>query len=175
MSAHGLQEEESPAAIRRLLSRKDLAAMRHRSALAEMLGMTETEALAIAHLAQHGELTPTSLGRLTHLSSAGTTAVVQRLERTNFAERAPHPRDGRSTVLRLTPAGVDKVARAMRPLVEDIDRILSALEPEARRMVAHVLEAVAEASERHAAQLHDEADAAAAAAATPRSVPGLWA
>jgi DNA-binding MarR family transcriptional regulator len=164
----------SPAAIRGLLNRKDLAAARHRTALADVLGLTDTELVAIAYLAQHGELTPTGLGRLLGLSSAGATAVVQRLERTGFVERAPHPHDGRSALLRLTATGIERAEAAMEPLVSQLDDIAERLEPESRRVVAEFLREVAEASERHAGRLRDEAGLAGASlAAAP--VPGLWA
>jgi DNA-binding MarR family transcriptional regulator len=168
------EPELDALAIRGLLNRKDLAAARHRGALADVLGVTETELLGIAHLAQHGELTPTGLGRLLALSSAGATAVVQRLERTGFVERAPHPSDGRSAVLRLTAAGVERAEAAMAPLVADLDRISAALEPASRHAVGAFLREVAEVSERHAARLRDEAGLAGTAM-TAAPVPGLWA
>jgi DNA-binding MarR family transcriptional regulator len=168
------EPQPSAVAIRGLLNRKDLAAARHRAALADVLGVTETELIAIAHLAQHGELTPTGLGRLLALSSAGATAVVQRLERTGFVERAPHPSDGRSAVLRLSAEGAARAEAAMAPLVEDLDRIAAALEPASRRAVGAFLREVAEVSERHAAHLRDEAGLAGTALASA-PVPGLWA
>jgi DNA-binding MarR family transcriptional regulator len=164
----------SPAALRGLLNRKDLAAARHRAALAAVLGLSDTELLAVAYLAQHGELTPTVLGRLLGLSSAGATAVVQRLERTGFVERAPHPHDGRSALLRLTAPGIERAEAAMEPLVSELDAIAGRLGADSRRVVAGFLREVAEASERHAGRLRDEAGRAGASlAAAP--VPGLWA
>ena len=67
--------------IRAALNRKALADARHLAALARQLGLTETEVLAVQHLARAGELTPGQLGTQLHLSSGGTTAVVHRLKR----------------------------------------------------------------------------------------------
>lgn len=65
--------------LRRLLNRRELAAARHRSALSRRLGLTESEMLAVAHLAQRGQLPPSELGALLGLSSGGVSALVARL------------------------------------------------------------------------------------------------
>jgi DNA-binding MarR family transcriptional regulator len=167
------EAEPDAVAIRGLLNRRDLAAARHRAALAGVLGMSDTELVALAHLAQHGELTPGWLGRLLGLSSAGGTAVIQRLEKTGYVERTRHPSDGRSAVLRLDPGGIGRAEAAMAPLVADLDAIATDLAPDSRHIVAAFLREVSEVSERHAARLRDEADLAGVALAAAPS-PGLW-
>src|SRR5687767_14847140 len=95
--------DATPVAIRRALTRKGLAAARHRAAVGRLLGLSETELLALQHLGMSGRLTPSALGSLLRLTSGGTTALVQRLERTGRVAREAHPADRRSTLLRLTP------------------------------------------------------------------------
>jgi DNA-binding MarR family transcriptional regulator len=73
--------EHGADGLRQLLNRKDLAGARQRAALGRSFGVTENEILALAHLARHGVLTPSALGRLLALSSGGATTLVQRLER----------------------------------------------------------------------------------------------
>src|SRR2546423_6062548 len=95
---HGGDEAE---AVRSALARKALADARYRGALARVLGLIDSEVLAIQHLAREGALTSRQLGALLRLTSGGTTALVQRLERLGYVERAPNPRDRRSTLLQL--------------------------------------------------------------------------
>jgi DNA-binding MarR family transcriptional regulator len=101
--------------IRAALHRKVLADARQRAALARHLGLTESEVLAIQHLARAGKLTPGQLGWLLQLSSGGTTGLVHRLERGDHLIRDEHPRDRRSTVLRLTPAIAAWTSEAWAP------------------------------------------------------------
>ena len=89
--------------IRQLLNRRDLASARHRSAISRRLGLSESEMLAVAHLAQRGRLSPSELAELLDLSSGGVTALVQRLELAGHVERQAHPTDRRSVLLELSP------------------------------------------------------------------------
>ena len=56
--------------IRRLLYRRDLAVAAHRAALARSLGLTHVEMLALVHLGEQGEMAPSAIAALLHLSSA---------------------------------------------------------------------------------------------------------
>jgi DNA-binding MarR family transcriptional regulator len=94
----------SPLSIRAALNRKAMADARHRTAMARQLALTENEVLAVPHLARAGELTPSQLGAHLQLSSGGSTGVIYRLQRAGHITRDPHPHDGRSAVVRLTPS-----------------------------------------------------------------------
>ena len=161
-------------AIREAINRKELAATRQRSALARLLGLSESDVLAIQHLAVAGRLTPSQLGSMLGMTSGGATALVQRLEREGFVAREPHPRDRRSARLRLTPDIERQAGEALAPLVEAIDDLVDRLPAGDRRMLTRFLAAVADAGERHADELARQADAAAQpVAGSP--VPALWA
>lgn len=160
--------------IRQALNRKDLASARQRAALARLLALTDTDVLAIQHLAQAGRLTPSQLGSLLRITSGGATALVQRLEREGCVRREPHPTDRRSTLLRLTPQIERAAGEALGPLVRDIEALATALAPEERELIAGFLLSVTDAAERHATQLGREADASAAPE-IGSPVPGLWA
>lgn len=163
----------TPEAIRELLTRKNLSATRHRTALAHLLGMTDTDVLAVQHISRAGSLTPTRLGSLLGLTSGGTTALVQRLERLGYLQRDRHPSDRRSAVLRLTPEVERSAGEAFAPLVADIDAITERLTEDERRVVAGFLRAVAEAGERRADELsRDAGEHRRPAVGVP--MPGLW-
>jgi MarR family protein len=90
---HATRTRFSPERLRELFHRKTMAGKRHRATAARLLGMDETEAAALAHLAQHGQLTPGELGALLVLTSGGTTALIHRLVEGGHLVRHPHPRD----------------------------------------------------------------------------------
>jgi DNA-binding MarR family transcriptional regulator len=160
--------------IRESLNRKDLAATRQRAALARLLGLTDSDVLAVQHLARAGQLTASRLAELLRLSSGGATALVQRLERAGCLARQPNPRDRRSTLLRLTPEIEAQAGAALAPLVHDLDALVSRLDADQAVIVDGFLRRVAETAERHADELARRASATdGESEASP--VPGLWA
>jgi DNA-binding MarR family transcriptional regulator len=168
------EPRDTALAIRAALHRKALADARHRAALARRLGLTETEVLAVQHVARAGELTPGQLATQLQLSSGGTTGLIHRLQRAGHVTRNPHPRDRRSTVLRLTPAIEESATDAWAPLIAELDQLTRALSPSDQESVTRFIERVADAAERHADRLSRDADAQAhAALAVP--IPALWA
>jgi DNA-binding MarR family transcriptional regulator len=164
----------SAEAIREALNRKALASARHRAALGRLLGLGDSEVLALQHLARAGELTPAQLADLLQLTSGGVTALVQRLERAGHLAREPHRHDRRSTVLHLTPEIERRAEEAFAPLVQEIDGLSRELSAHDRGVVARYLVGVADAAEREAEQLVRRAGAV-----SPESLgvpsPGLWA
>jgi DNA-binding MarR family transcriptional regulator len=167
-------EADTQTLIRAALHRKALADARQRGALARRLGLTDSEVLAVQHLARAGELTPGQLGALLQLSSGGTTGLIHRLERAGHVSRHAHPRDRRSTVVRLTPAIAAWATDAWAPFVADVDALASSLSDREQQVVRRFLEGAAEAAERHADRLARDADATAHdALAVP--LPALWA
>jgi DNA-binding MarR family transcriptional regulator len=160
-------------ALRGLLARKSLADARQRAAAASLLGLTESDVLAIQHLAWAGAMTPGQLGAALRLTSGGTTALLQRLQRLHYVTREPHPEDRRSTLLRLTPEAERDAGALYAPLVGALDEIAAGLEDDEPAALV-LLEAIATAAERHADELARAADAP-----RPRvphvPTPGLWA
>jgi DNA-binding MarR family transcriptional regulator len=160
--------------IRRALSRHALATARHRAAVARLLGLGETELLAVQHLGLAGRLTPSALGTQLGLTSGGTTALVQRLERAGHVTREAHPDDGRSTLLRLTSSSEARATEAFAALVSELDRLAGELSARDRAVVDEFVARVATAAERHADTAAREADARERAS-IGEPVPGLWA
>ena len=171
MPAEDLRPDER---IRDLLNRRTAAADQHRTALGRLLGLDPTEAAAILYVGRSGQLTPGALGRRLGLTSGGVTALVQRLEKAGHVRRHAHPRDGRSTLLSLEPATVERASECYAPLVAELDALIGRLTEAERSVVLRFLERTAEASERHAEALATRADAARARPIAPPA-PGLWA
>jgi DNA-binding MarR family transcriptional regulator len=164
----------APMLIRAALHNKALADARQRAALARRLGLTDSEVLAVQHLARAGELTPGQLGALLQLSSGGTTGLIHRLQRAGHVSRHAHPHDRRSAVVRLTPVIAAWATEAWAPFVAEIDALAVGLSERDREVVRRFLEGAADAAERHADRLVRDADASAHdALAVP--LPALWA
>jgi DNA-binding MarR family transcriptional regulator len=162
-----------PESLRASLARKALADSRQRSAAAALLRLTETDVLALQHLAWAGALTPGRLSEQLRLTSGGTTALVQRLERGGYVAREPHPEDKRSTLLRLSDSGRRRAEELYAPLVGDLDEAAAALDEPEREIVARFLAQVAEIGEAHALRLARRAELRRPQ--VPRvPVPGLW-
>ena len=163
-----------PESLRASLARKALADSRQRAAAAALLRLTETDVLALQHLAWAGALTPSRLSEQLRLTSGGTTALIQRLERGGFVTREPHPEDRRSWLLRLSENGQRRAAELYAPLVRELDEAAAALGEPEREIVAAFLAKVAEIGEAHALKLARSAELERPH--VPRvPVPGLWA
>jgi DNA-binding MarR family transcriptional regulator len=143
----------SPQDIREQLLRQALASARQRAVLGRLLGVSESDVLALQHLARAERLTPGQLGDLLQLTSGGTTALVHRLERHGHVVREPHPTDGRSTLIAPTPAIAERATESLSPLVREIDRLAAQLSDGERLAVGRFLTAVADAGERHVDEL----------------------
>jgi len=166
--------DRTPPMIRLSLLRHGLAAAEHRVLLGRLLGLSESDVLALQHLAREGRMTPSALGTRLHLTSGGTTALLQRLERAGHLERHPHPTDRRSVLIGLSPAVEDRAATLLEPYVEEIDRLVAALTPEERATVERFLSGVAGAGRRHADALH-AATTEERRQADVFAAPALWA
>ena len=74
-------------------------------------GLTPTQWAALARLSEEGGASQNHLGRLTAMDPATVQGVIQRLEKRGLIDREPDPDDRRRTRLKLTPEGLELVAR----------------------------------------------------------------
>ena len=78
------------------------------------IGRPEFDVLATLRRAgEPYELSPGALAASMMLSTGGTTARLDRLEKAGLAERRPSPTDRRSVLVRLSPLGRDVVDQAL--------------------------------------------------------------
>jgi DNA-binding MarR family transcriptional regulator len=144
-------ERQSPLTVElvsELLYRRDVALSRHRRALARSLGLNDVEMAAVTHILHRGEPTTSQIGALVPLSSAGATALAQRLEGRDIVHRRRHPKDGRSRLTRLTPRAKRRVAVADAPFREGLAESIDALSEEERTVVAAFLSRLVELTEQ---------------------------
>ncbi|MCU1454437.1 MAG: transcriptional regulator MarR family [Acidimicrobiales bacterium] len=90
-----------------------------------------------------GRLRMTELAAQSTLTTSGLTRLVDRLEERGLVRREPCETDRRGFFTVLTPAGRRKVARAVPPHLETVDRILTGvLEPAELDALLHALRKV---------------------------------
>ena len=99
------------------------------NAAAARLGINDTDLRCIQLLAEHGPLTAGELARMTGLTTASITGLVDRLERAGLAHRTHDPSDRRRVVVELQRNAVmaqvmplfTPVTRAWRKALDDYD------------------------------------------------------
>ena len=84
------------------------------------------------------------------MSSGTVSPLVDRLERAGYVERRPNPQDRRSSLVRMTPWGVEESSRHLLPLAADFLGTASDLGSKERSSVGGYLEAISDALAYHA-------------------------
>lgn len=92
-------------------------AMNH--AAAARIGINATDLRCVHLLGQHGRLSAGELARLTGLTTASITGIVDRLERAGFVRREPDPADRRRVVVQLER---DRVLAEVAPVFNPVTR-----------------------------------------------------
>jgi DNA-binding MarR family transcriptional regulator len=121
-----------------------------RSVLTEF-GLTEAEYDVIVTLRRTGapyRLKANELARALVLSTGGTSNVVNRLEAVGLVRRESHPGDGRSTLIGLTPDGIELAERAVRAGTAAHDAVFAGVTPEALRAATDALRAIGDPTTR---------------------------
>ncbi|HZW59208.1 MAG TPA: MarR family transcriptional regulator [Woeseiaceae bacterium] len=85
------------------------------------------------------ELPATDIARAAHLTSGATTTRVDGLQARGLVLRRQHARDGRSVLVRLTPAGRELIDEAIVTRVRDADSFMAAVAAGERRELAACL------------------------------------
>jgi DNA-binding MarR family transcriptional regulator len=104
------------------------------------IGRPEFDVLATLRRAgEPYELSPGALAASMMLSTGGTTARLDRLEKAGLAERRPSPTDRRGVLVRLTPQGRDTIDRAVGAGLARQQALLAHLPPDSRQQLADLL------------------------------------
>jgi DNA-binding MarR family transcriptional regulator len=92
------------------------------------IGRPEFDVLATLRRAGHPcQLSPGALAASMMLSTGGTTARLDRLEKAGLVQRLPDPQDRRGVLVRLTPRGREVVDAAVGTGLERQQRLLAHL------------------------------------------------
>lgn len=117
------------------------AAMRRRTR--ESMSMGENELLVVRHLlrAQRRglQVKPVDLTRYLGISSASTTALLDRLEKSDYIRRVPHPTDRRSVFIEPTERADEEVRATLTLMHERMHAVADGMSPEASAAVVDFL------------------------------------
>lgn len=118
----------------------------------EPLDLTDGGYSVLAALRRGGEpyaQNPSELYSVLERSSGGMTKILKRLEAQGFVKRTPDPDDRRSSLVWLTPEGLEVQDRAFRAYLAETEELLSPLSPAQRKRADRVLQELLEVFEGH--------------------------
>ncbi len=95
------------------------------------------------------ELSPSELYTALERSSGGMTKMLKRLEQLGLVERAPHPEDGRATLVALTPAGVELQEQIFKVFLSHTEDLLKSISPAKLQEIDASLRSLLDAIESH--------------------------
>lgn len=135
--------DASPMAVVGRLTRLAGALGGETAAVQRGFGLGEGEFDALAALRRAGEphaLTPGELAEATGVTSGAVTKRVDRLEAAGLVTRERVAHDGRGRIVRLTPAGLERIDAAVDAVLAGQRRLLQALRPSEQAHLAALLE-----------------------------------
>lgn len=119
-------------------------AMRRRTRQA--MDMGENELLVLRHLVRSrttgGLVTPAVLARYLGITSASTTALLDRLERSGHISRSPNPDDRRSIVIEATEKSDIEIRHTLAAMHERMMAVVRGMPSDERRAVISFLTAM---------------------------------
>ncbi len=165
-------DDDLPARIRNLIVATD----EYRRVVAGATGTGVLESVAIGELRARGPLPPSALAERLGIASASMTAMLDRLTLAGLLVRRPHPTDRRSLLVELTAQGNATINAVFDVFGEDVLRAVDGVPPAQVRALGLILEEVAAALRRRAADPsplaeHIAAVLGGAAASEPAAEP----
>ncbi|MGP0222081.1 MarR family winged helix-turn-helix transcriptional regulator [Paenarthrobacter sp. NCHU4564] len=117
------------------------AAMRRRTRTA--MGMGETDLIALRYLLEAEragkDMGPKELAVRLGVTSASMTSLVDRLVKSGYVTREPHPTDRRALILRSTPGADQEVRNTLRDMHQRMMEVAESLSGEEAALVAAFL------------------------------------
>ena len=95
------------------------------------------------------ELSPSDLYTTLERSSGGMTKMLKRLEQLGLVRRAPHPDDGRASLVELTPEGVELQEEIFKVFLSHTEDLLRSISGSKLREIDGSLRSLLEAIESH--------------------------
>src|SRR5580658_18967 len=94
-------------------------------AVASHLGMTAAEWKCLGLLQQHGPASASRLAELSGFTTGAITGIVDRLERSEYVRREPHPKDRRSVIIQ--PRHMKELKARVTPIFESLSGAMSGI------------------------------------------------
>jgi DNA-binding MarR family transcriptional regulator len=126
------------------------------TAVGDAAGLSVTEAKALEVITRDGPVTPADLARLTGLTPASVTALLDRLERKKVARRLPHPTDGRRFLVEMDPGHMQRSRELFADLVLSLKKLSGDFTDDELAAVNRFLHGAAELQLRATHRLTDQ-------------------
>jgi DNA-binding MarR family transcriptional regulator len=110
-----------------------------RNAVARKLGLNITDGECLSVLSIKGVSTPTELARYTGLTSGSTTAMLDRLERTQFIRRKTNPDDRRGVLIEITKKWTETAGPLVRGIQQAHAELIASYSDEELETIADFL------------------------------------
>jgi len=114
-------------------------------------GMSDNEIAIVRYLlrarSSEHDVMPSEISRHLGISSASTTALIDRLERAGMVERVSHPTDRRSILVAATDRAEEKIATTHDAFEQRLSDLSARLDEQERRDVVAYLTALADAAD----------------------------
>ncbi len=146
-AAEGGGAAGSPAPAETMLALRKFVrvAQRTPAVVARRAGLSHSE-LQVLELLSDGATSPAELSRLVGVTSAAMSGIVDRLVARGHASRAPHPDDGRRTVVEISESGRAEAIGHMAPMLDGLVALDASMTPEERATVVRFLKGATTAS-----------------------------
>ena len=101
--------------------------------------VTPGQVRALATLARHGTMRPSTLAEHLHITPRSATEVVDALAARGLVERGPDPEDRRASLVALTPPGNELTGQVHAARAAEADRLFAVLGERDRAELARLL------------------------------------
>lgn len=101
--------------------------------------LSVTQCYALEAVIEQGPLTLNALSAQLYLDKSTASRVVDALVAKGYAERRPHPEDGRAVWIEATGFGRSLSRRIEADLLAEVERVVEGIEPESRRVLIDLL------------------------------------
>lgn len=132
---------------------------------AERMGINRTDHRVLEILSRRGPMTAGDLAEASHLTTGAITAVLDRLERAEFARRVRDTEDRRRVLVEETPGGVQTAMRIYGPFMNRSFELMSHYNADQLTAILDFMREAAEVTTGYAKDLRSPGDEPGAAAA----------
>ena len=127
-------------------------------AVADLLGINQTDFRCVDVIQRTGRITAGDLARASGLTTGAVTTVIDRLERAGYARRVADPSDRRRVLVEITPKLLRMTEEYYAPLAKAAYEAFESYSDEQLEFVREFHRAGSELNERMAAKLREGMD-----------------
>jgi DNA-binding MarR family transcriptional regulator len=125
-------------------------------AIAERLGLNVIDLRCLRLAAEAVEPTAGHLAKITGLTTGTITGLLDRLEKARFIRRERDSEDRRKVMVKVLPAGIQRVEKIMAPLSDDMNEALQNFTEDELRAVVKFFDVTAGAVSQHLERIRKE-------------------